>query len=117
MSDKRKPQKKAPVLTPEEQAAVLAEKAKAAEEAKAERERVELYGKSVHKMSHRQLRGELVRTIKREHAGRPPVPQAGLTIGIASIMLAVLDNTKTVPDKHTRRDQINPWGKLDSYPR
>ncbi len=109
--------KLAPVLTPEEKEKALAAQLKAAEEAKAERERVELYGKSVEKMSHRQLRGELRRTIRREHAGKPPEPQAGLTICLASILLTVLDNTKTVVDKHTRRDQINPFGKLASYPR
>lgn len=113
----RPPFKKQASLTPEEKEKLLAAQAVAAEEAKAERERVELYGKSVEKMSHRQLRGELVRAIKREHSGKPPVPQAGLTIAWASVLLAVLDNTKTVMDKHTRPSQINPWGKLASYPR
>lgn len=109
--------KLAPVLTPEEKAAIIAAQAKAAEEAKAERERVELYGKSLGKMSHRQLRGELRRTIRREHAGKPPEPQAGLTIAWAAVLLAVLDNTHTVVEKRTRPDQINPFGKLASYPR
>ena len=123
---KRLMQKKAPVLTPEEQAKALAARQQAETDAKAERERVELYGKSVEKMSHRQLRSELVKTIKRKHAGRPPQPQAGLTIGLASIFLAVLDNTQTVPVFETdkkgkpirvaRPDQINPTGKLSAYP-
>jgi hypothetical protein len=123
MSDKKpfkKNVKKAPaavVLTAEQQAELRAALEKAAAERKAEQERLELYGKAVPKMSHRQLRGELVRTIKREHAGKPPQPQAGLTIAIASILLTVLDNTKTVVDKRTRPDQINPFGVLASYPR
>jgi hypothetical protein len=122
MSDKpqhknRHPQKKAPVLTPEEQAKVLAARAKALEEEKAERQRIELYGKSVEKMSHRQLRGELTRLIKREYAGKPPEPQAGLNICLGTVFLAVLDNTKTVRDKYTRPDQINPSGKLMWAPR
>lgn len=122
MSDKKPFKKKpvkqqAPPQTVEERAAALAAHEKAQAEAKAERERVELYGKALPKMSHCQLRGELRRTIKREYAGKPPQPQAGLTIAWASVLLAVLDNTKTVVEKHTRPDQINPWGKLASYPR
>lgn len=114
---KRPPQKKAAPLTPEEQAAALAAREKAAAEEKAERQRIELYGKSVETMSHRQLRGELRRLIKREYAGKPPEPQAGLNILLGSIFLTLLDNTKTVRDKHTRSDQINPFGVLESYPR
>lgn len=124
---KRPPQKKAPTLTPEEQAKVLAAQQKAVEEAKAEQQRIELYGKNVEKMSHRQLRGELRRLIRREYAGKPPEPQAGLNIALASVFLTVLDNTKTVPvfDFHkdgtpkriARRDQINPFGVLHAYPR
>jgi hypothetical protein len=121
MSDKKpfkKPAKlQAPPQTAEERAAALVAREKAVAEAKAERERVELYGKALPKMSHRQLRGELRRTIRREHAGKPPQPQAGLTIAWATVLAAVLDNTKTVVDKHTRPDQINPWGKLAAYPR
>ena len=103
--------------TAEERAAALAAHQKAEAEAKVERERIELFGKSVGKMSHRQLRGELKRLIRREYSGKPPVANAGLTIGLGAVLLAVLDNTKTVPDKHTRPDQINPFGKLSSYPR
>lgn len=110
-------QKMAPTLTLEEQAKVLAEVLAAKAKAIEERQRVELYGKNVEKMSHRQLRGELRRLIRREHAGKPPEPQAGLNIALASVFLTVLNNTKTVVDKHTRRDQINPQGKLESYPR
>ena len=114
MSEQPNRQKKVklPSLTPEQQAAVLAAREKALADAKAERERVELYGKNVEKMSHKQLRGELRRTIKREHAGRPPAPQAGLTIAFASIFLAVLDNTRTSPvtedGRRLRKDQLNP---------
>ena len=113
MSDKkpqhRKPFKQAAIPTPEEQAAILAAKQKAAEEAKAERERVELYGKAVEKMSHLQLRRELVKTIRREHfkEGGKRVPVAGQTILLSTVLLAVLDNTKTAEDR-LRPDQKNP---------
>lgn len=109
-------QKKAPALTPEQLAAVLVEFQKKVAEAKAERERVELYGKSTKHMSHRQLRGELHRAIRREHTGKPPEPQAGLTILLSTILLTVLDNTET-GETRLRRDQINPFGKLAAYPR
>jgi hypothetical protein len=124
--NKKQAKKKAPQLTPEEQAKVLAAQQAAAKEAENERERVELYGKSVEKMSHRQLRSELVKTIKREYAGKPPEPQAGMTIAFASILLTVFDNTKTStvfetdrkgkPTRVARPDQINPHGKLEAYP-
>jgi hypothetical protein len=121
---------KAPVpvkITPEEAAKLAAAREQAEKEQNEERERIQLYGKSVEKMSHRQLRSELVKTIKREHAGRPPEPIPGLTIAIASIMLTVLDNTKTSivtrTDKATgkvtlvtRLDQINTLGRLHPYP-
>jgi hypothetical protein len=116
MKDKKpKLQKKAPALTPEEQAKFLAARQKAAEEREAERQRVELYGKTVGVMSHRQLRGELRRAIRREHAGKPPQPQAGLTICLSTILLTILDNTKTA-EKKLRPDQINISGRLTSYP-
>jgi len=102
----QKPQ--AAPLTPEEREAALAAHVKKQAEEKAERQRLELFGKSVEKMSHRQLRGELVRTIKREHAGKPPVPQAGLTILYSTVLLALLENTQT---------KENPFGKLQAYPR
>jgi hypothetical protein len=96
-------------VTPEEQAKILAARAKAEEEAKAERERVELYGKNVQKMSHRQLRSELVKTIKREHfkEGGKRIPVAGEPILLATVLLAVLDNTKTA-EHRLRPDQKNP---------
>ncbi|SRR6266851_1529335 len=109
-------EKKAVPLTPEEQAKVLAEMQKAQAEAKAERERIELYSKSVPKLSHRQLRGELRRAIRREYAGKPPEPQAGLNICLATILLTVLNNTET-GETRLRKDQINPFGKLAAYPR
>jgi len=117
MTDKSKRhlKKKAPALTPEEQAKFLADKAAAEAAAKAERERIELYGKALPNLSHRQLRSELVKTVKREYAGRPPQPQAGLTIAFATVLLAVLDNTRTA-EKKLRPDQINPKGKLHTYP-
>lgn len=119
MSDKQNRFKKqAPALTVEEQATQKAARLKAAEELEKERQRIELYGKSVEKMSHRQLRAELKKAIKREHAGRPPEPQAGLPIAFATIFLNVLDNTVTspifethangAPKRMARFDQLNP---------
>jgi hypothetical protein len=103
-----KPQKKAPALTPEEQAAYLVEVKKRQEDAKAERERVELYAKSLPNLSHRQLVGEFKRLIRREYTGKPPAPQAGLTIALGAILLTVLENTQT---------KENPFAKLAAYPR
>lgn len=105
------------VLSPEEQAKLLAAREKAATEEKAERERIELYGKCVPKMSHRQLRGELRRVIKREYAGKPPEPQAGLNIALGTILLAVLENTHTAEPRKYRLDQINQAGRLHFSPR
>lgn len=112
--------------TPEEQAKIVAAQQQAAAEEKAERERIELYGKSVRKMSHRQLRGELHRAVRREYSGKPAEPQAGLNICLASIFLTVLDNTKTseifethedgTPKRVARPDQINPKFSLHAYP-
>jgi hypothetical protein len=110
MSDK-KPYKKVKILllqSPEDKAKILAAVLKAQEDAKAERERIELFSKSLPKLSHRQLRGELKRAVRREYAGKPPQPQAGLNIALAAILFTVLENTKT-PE--------NPFGKLHSYPR
>ena len=80
----KKPVKPAKVtLTPEQQAAAKEASEKAAAEAKAERERVELYGKSVEKMSHRQLSAELKKTVRRDShfkEGGKRHPVAGLTI-------------------------------------
>ena len=116
MSEQPNRQKKVklPSLTPEQQATVLAAREKALADAKAERERVELYGKNVEKMSHKQLRGELHRTIKREHfkEGVKRVPIAGEPIMVATILLAVLDSTRTSPllddGRRLRKDQLNP---------
>lgn len=103
----KKHQKLAPALTLEQQALVLVAWKKAQEEAKAERERIELFGKSLFKLSHRQLQGEL-RRMKREYVGKPPQPQSGLNIALASILSLVLENTNT---------PTNPLGKLQAYPR
>jgi hypothetical protein len=134
MSDKQKhknprtrqPQKLAPAITPEEQAKILAAREQAEKERNEEAARLQLYERSVEKMSHSQLRSELVKTIKREHAGRPPEPIPGLTIAVASIMLTVLDNTMTSsvfdtdakgkPTRVARMDQINKLGRLHPYP-
>ena len=116
MSDKKNRNQKQPAqkLTPEEIAAQQAAKEKAAADAAAERERVELYGKNVQNMSHRQLRAELTKTIRREHTkdGGKRVPIAGQTIAFATALLAVLDNTCTTPvtdgGRRLRKDQLNP---------
>lgn len=112
--------------TPEEIAKIVAAQQQAAADEKAERERIELYGKSVRKMSHRQLRGELHRAVRREYSGKPAEPQAGLNICLASIFLTVLENTKTseifethedgTPKRVARHDQINPKFNLHAYP-
>ena len=122
----RQPQKASAPLTAEEQAKIIAAREQAEKEANEEAARLQLYGKSVEKMSHRQLRSELVKTIKREHAGRPPEPIPGLTVAFASVLLLVLDNTRTSPifdtDKNgkptrvARLDQINQLGRLHPYP-
>jgi hypothetical protein len=95
-------------MTEEQKAAHLAVMEQAAKDRKAEEERLAVYQSGLEKMSHRQLRSVLVKTIKSEHAGRPPVPQAGLTIALSTILLTVLDNTQT---------KENPFAKLGSYPR
>jgi hypothetical protein len=113
-------------LTPEQQAEVNAAFAKAEADAKAEAERIHLYGASVQKMSHRNLVSELKGVIRREYAGRPPEPQAGLTIAFGTVLLTVLENTKTpsavfetnedgTPKRVGRLDQINQLGHLSHY--
>jgi hypothetical protein len=103
-----------PTSTPEQIAANKAAAEKAEAEAKAERERVELYAKSAEKMSHRQLSAELKKTVRREHVkeGGKRVPVAGLTIAFATILSAMLDNTSTSPvtedGRRLRKDQLNP---------
>lgn len=135
MSDKQKhknPRSRQNVKTPlvpltaEQKAQIEVARQQAEKEANEEAARLQLYGKSVENMSHRQLRSELVKTIKREHTGRPPEPIPGLTIAFAAVLLTVLDNTKTSPvfetDKNgkptrvARLDQINTLGRLHPYP-
>jgi hypothetical protein len=105
-NQKRHLNKKAEAVTPEQQAAALAAAEKAKADAKAERERVELWSKSVDKMSFHQVRGELRRLVKREHAGKPPQPQAGLTIAYGTLLGIVMDNTQS---------KENPFAKLSHY--
>ena len=119
----KKPVKPAKVtLTPEQQAAAKEASEKAAAEAKAERERVELYGKSVEKMSHRQLSAELKKTVRREHfkEGGKRHPVAGLTITFGTILGAVLANTRTseITDdgRRLRKDQLNPTATKSMNP-
>jgi len=108
----RAPKQRQPkvVLTPEQ----IAERELARKE---ENLRLEQYEASVGKMSHRQLRGELRRTIRGESTkeGNKRVPVPGLTITFATILAAVLDNSKTLETK-LRADQKNPSGRLHAYP-
>jgi hypothetical protein len=109
MSDKKphkKPLKQAVVLTEEAKAAILLLRAKALADEKAERERIEFWAKSLPKLTQGQLVKELKRVVRKEYVGKEP--QAGLTIGLGTILLTVLENTNT-PE--------NPFGKLHSYPR
>jgi hypothetical protein len=112
MSDKKpykkQSQKPATPLTPEEFAALQAAKLKAQAEAKIERDRVEAFGRTLPSLSHGQLVKVLKKVIRKEYSGKPPVAQAGLTVGLGAILLTVLENTNT-PE--------NPFGKLNSYPR
>jgi hypothetical protein len=108
-----KPKAPKPILTPEEKQA-------RAEAAALEAKRLATYGGFLQSASHRQLQGELKRTIRAEHFKEPgkksktPIP--GLTILFATILSTVLDNTKTQPINGQRKDQINPKGKLHAYP-
>lgn len=108
MSEKHKKKHTKVKLTPEQEAELKIAREKAAETAKAEEERLHKYGKRVQDMSHRQLRSELKKVLRGEHVGRPPVPQAGLTIAYSTVLLAVLENTQT---------KENPFAKLVAYPR
>ena len=107
-NQKRHQKPKAELLTPEQQAELAVLVKKAEEEKKAEAERVRLFNDTVPKMSHRQLRGTLRGLIKREHIGKPPQPVAGLTIALSTVLLTVLENTKT---------KENPFAKMSAYPR
>jgi len=108
------PKSKTPkvVLTPEQ----IAERNEAA---KVEAKRLEVYENFLSEASHRQLQGEFKRTIRAEHFKEPgkktktPIP--GLTIAFATVLSAVLDNSKTL-ETRLRPNQINPKGKLHAYP-
>ncbi|VVB50922.1 Uncharacterised protein [uncultured archaeon] len=117
------------VPTAEEKAAALAATEKQAAELKAEQERVALYGEAVKHMSHRQLCAELQKTLNRERVkvGKgiyDPIP--GLTGLYATVLLNVLNNTKTPtrvfeadsdgkPTRVGRLDQINQLGALPHF--
>ena len=121
-----KPAKSKPApLTPEEQAKVIAAREKAAEEQKLERERVELFGKSVQGMSHRALVRTLDNLVRRERVkivggkGYEPIP--GLNVIFGVVFGEVLKNTKTPtnvfemdqdnrPTRVGRMDQMNLLG-------
>lgn len=100
MAEKKKLEKK--VLTEAEKAAVAAEAQVKIAAAQERQKELNAYEARVEKMSFRQLRGEL----KRE--SRRPSDTSILTSGLASVLLTILDNTKT-PE--------NPFGKLAEYPR
>lgn len=127
MSDtkNRKPAKSKPApLTPEEQAKVIAARETAAAEQKAERERVELFGKSVQGMSHRSLVKTLDRLIKRERVKtgvKAYENLPGLTVAFGVVLKNVLVNTQTPtnvfeadqdgrPTRVARMDQMNLLG-------
>jgi hypothetical protein len=94
-----KPKKQAPApLTPEQQAAYVADQAKRIEDAKAREAALVLYEKRVKGMSDRQLLTELRKREKH--------PEDFLLGGMASILGIVLSNTKT-PE--------NPFRRLGAY--
>ncbi len=73
-----------------------------AEVAKQKQTDLKAYDKKVKGMSFRQLRGEL------QQQAKTPRDTSFLTSAIASVMLTVLENTKT---------RENPFAKLNAYPR
>ncbi len=97
MNEKKKEVKKP--LTQEE---LLARQKARAKEREEDRVRAEAIEKALPKMSFRQVRGALKAQAKRPSDGSP------LTSAIASIMLIVLDNTKS---------KENPFARLQAYPR
>jgi hypothetical protein len=94
---------------------------------KERQERDAHYEKFLERASHRQVRSELRRIANRgghsrvtfklndaEFDDKKKPNTAGLDNAFAVILGAVLDNTKTVPWKGMRRDQVGP-GKMESY--
>jgi hypothetical protein len=74
-------------------------------------------------LSHHQLRGELRRIARGERTGKGSF-RPSQRIAFATVLLTVLDTTKTTPLFETnkgkarmaRPDQINPNGRLHAYP-
>ena len=74
-------------------------------------------------LSHHQLRSELKRIARDERTGKGSF-RPSLRIAFATVLLTVLDSTKTTPLFETnkgkartaRPDQINPNGRLHAYP-
>ncbi len=97
MSEKK--QKAATQVDAVLQATEMAAKQEATKQKQAD---LKMYDKKVKGMSFRQLRSEL-----RQQA-KTPRDTCLLTAGIASVMLTVLENTKT---------HENPFAKLNAYPR
>jgi len=95
---KREPKKQ---LTEAELKAIREARAKAREE---DRARANVLEAKVGGMSHRQLRGELNRKIKRDKTKEGYMP--GLDLALATVFLTVLDGTKTTQ---------NPSGRLSHY--
>lgn len=109
-------------LTDEEKKALA--KAKADARA-ADRKVAEELAPQIPSMSHRQLRGHLVRISNRGRGKEGFLPS--LDAALATVCLTVLDNTKTspvfemkadgTPTRVARLDQINRLGRMAAYPR
>jgi hypothetical protein len=96
---KEKPKKLPPViLTPEQQAAFLAEQAKRVEEAKVREAALVQYSRRVERMTDHQLQAELKKREKNK--------EDFLLGGMAAILGIILSNTKT---------KENPFRKLGAY--
>ena len=101
MTDEKKPVKKQ--LTEAELKAIREARAKAREE---DRARAIVLEAKVGGLSHRQLRGELNRKIRRDKTKEGYNP--GLDLALATVFLTVLEGTKTAQ---------NPKGRLSHYVR
>jgi rubrerythrin len=104
MSEKKALKSKAekPVLTAEQVEALKVLNALKVANAKKIQEDLNIYSVRVEKMTDRQLRSELQRTVKNEKG------QAGLTAAFGVVLRVVLEGTQTPG---------NPFAKLGAYPR
>jgi len=104
MTDKKKKTAAQP-LTPEQVQHLRMELAARVLEQQQAQERAEKYGKSLSKMSHKQLRGELKRTVRRNLSKEGH--GAGMELCMGIILSTVFENTKT---------KENPKGRVGCYP-